>query len=525
VLILRIKRAEAALHDGRLEEALAIARRDDVRSHRRGHELARRLVVALLARGREHLAARRADAALADAKRALELAGERPDVLHLQQDAADAMLCAHRHQRQAAALVSTARRQVEDGHLSLARDLLLGVDGEASRLGTLMQELDARQLEADSALQHATEAMARQDWEIALGELARARSAHASDERIRTLAVQIEREVASAAAAAIDSGRIDQAARLADRLALLLEPATPLGRDLVAALNACRSAQLLIDRGKAGDAIEPLQRVQTLFPAAAWVEPTLQLLRTIDEATSRVRGGPLGLLAQVMVAETLSPPPEQSSRAATPTSPRRPAAAIPAAGLPSRFLLHVDGVGSFLVLTTPRVTIGPVSGAQLPDVALVADPGAAVATIERVEDDYFLRAATPVAVNDQPCTSKLLSPGDRIALSPRCRVGFVLPHAATTTAAIDLVGARYPRADVRRILLMDRELVLGPGGAAHVRADGLDQPVVLVLRDGRLLARSPIPLEAQGRVLDAEASVPLDTPIRAGSLGFVLTRG
>jgi hypothetical protein len=57
----------------------------------------------------------------------------------------------------------------------------------------------------------------------------------------------------------------------------------------------------------------------------------------------------------------------------------------------------------------------------VPDVALVAEPGAPVATIERTDDDYFVRSAL-VQVNDKPTTSKLLMTGDRIALSPR------LPH-------------------------------------------------------------------------------------------------
>src|SRR5205085_1117006 len=101
---------------------------------------------------------------------------------------------------------------------------------------------------------------------------------------------------------------------------------------------------------------------------------------------------------------------------------RRVAPPLPGEALPPRFVLQVDGAGSYLIVTQPRVTLGPISSSRQPDVALMTEATASFATVERVEDDYFIRAAGPMMVNGRACPSKLLAAGDEIALSPRCRL-------------------------------------------------------------------------------------------------------
>jgi hypothetical protein len=116
----------------------------------------------------------------------------------------------------------------------------------------------------------------------------------------------------------------------------------------------------------------------------------------------------------------------------------------------------------------------------------------------------------------------LLAAGDRVALSPRCRFTFSLPHPASTTAVLDLDGARYPRSDVRRVILLDRDLILGPTGASHVRVNGLNQPVVLNCRSGTL--RTSVEAVANGRPVPREEGLPLGVPVSAGGVSFVISR-
>ena len=190
--------------------------------------------------------------------------------------------------------------------------------------------------------------------------------------------------------------------------------------------------------------------------------------------------------------------------------------------VPSRFILRVDGTGSFCVFRQPILTIGPISSSQQPDLALLAEAAVPIATIERREDEYFIRGSR-VAVNDRPGTGKLLASGDRIALSPRCRMNFVLPSAASTTAVLDLNGCRYPRGDVRRVILLDGDVILGPGAATHVRVDDAEQCVILHVRGGRLFAESKTPIEVNGSPMDRISGIPMDAHVKAGSVSFVVS--
>jgi hypothetical protein len=248
-------------------------------------------------------------------------------------------------------------------------------------------------------------------------------------------------------------------------------------------------------------------------------------LRQAAELIDELRAGPLGLLAGSGVMEQKAV--DEARPAKTPSPAQLVAnspAADPSSALPSRFLLQVDGAGSYLILTQPLITLGPLSASRVPDVGLMADASTAVATIERVEEDYFLRASSHVIVNGRPSSGKLLTTGDDIALSPRCRFTFRLPSAASTSAVIDLTGTRYPRADVRRLILLDRELVIGPGAGAHVRVDDLAEKVVLHVRDGRLFVQTAQPVLLGDREIAPKTPVALGTHVKAGSVSFVVTR-
>jgi hypothetical protein len=311
--------------------------------------------------------------------------------------------------------------------------------------------------------------------------------------------------------------------------------------------------------GRPRDAAEAIRRVATLFPDARWTKDALRSLAAADEALSAVRGGPLGLLAAGHAwarghHSTQPPPAPHAAHPRAPTIHAPPPASVmqilharhpgspggaaaphhpsPAAGrsdvLPSRFIIRVDGAGTVLVFRDPIVTIGPISSSRTPDLGLVAEPGLPLATVERVEDDYFLRAPVAIAAGAMGggSGSKLLAPGDRIALSPRCRLTFAMPSPASTSAVLELSGARHPRADVRRVVLLDRDLILGPGGAAHVRVDHAAEPIVLHVRGGRLCCEGKpgTAVTIDGRPMDRHAGIPIGAHVQAGGVSFVVTR-
>lgn len=192
--------------------------------------------------------------------------------------------------------------------------------------------------------------------------------------------------------------------------------------------------------------------------------------------------------------------------------------------MPSRFVLQVDGIGSFIVFRESRVTVGPISSSARPMLALMADANTPVITLERVEGDYFVRASTTIEVNGQKVTEKLLADGDRIALSPRCLIRFHLPNPASTTAVLTLSGARLSRPDIKQIILMERDILIGPFANDHIRTEQVKEPVALFAQNGRLLCRAKESILVDGQGFDPNVGLALDKHVEIGKVSFVVAR-
>ena len=549
MLILRIRQAECALADGRLDEAYELADRHDVRSHRRGQRLVGRLVRALVERGGKHLDAGRFADAATDSDKARRFGGLMPEVAELRDRIASAMLARHRDQRRHARLVAAARQHIDHGQLSTGGKLLAAVADQESGVGVMLHDVEARRAALGSALTNADAALKRDDWEGAIRELARVRPADtAADGTFGAVVGRVGKVVRQRVQGALEEGDVRLAAAMLDRLAVVDGHGVETQR-LREAVSQCRLAWSHIDHCQPRQAEEVVRRVAALLPGAKWPGTVARQLRQAAELMDELRAGPLGMCAiqsfagQTPGATVDAPAGRNGARngpgnVAPAPSPREPLMMVnhvptpqqvqsPAAAgepLPPRFVLQVDGAGSFLVLTQPRVTLGAISSSRQPDVALLAEATASPATVERVEEDYFFRAAGPAAVNSRACASKLLSNGDEVALSPRCRFTFRLPSAASTSAVLDLTGTRYPRADIRRVILLDRELVIGPGVGSHVRIDELTDKVVLHVRDGRLFVQTPHPLLVAQREVAPRSPVPIGAHVNAGRVSFVVTR-
>ena len=155
---------------------------------------------------------------------------------------------------------------------------------------------------------------------------------------------------------------------------------------------------------------------------------------------------------------------------------------------------------------------------------LIADPNTPVITIERVDGDYFVRSQTPIQVNGQSVGESLLKDGDRIALSPRCRIRFHLPNPASSTAMLTVSGARLSRPDIRQLVLMDRDILVGPYANNHIRTDQLKEPMALFAQNGRLLCRAKESILVDGRSFDPSVGLAMDKRVEIGTLSMVVTR-
>jgi hypothetical protein len=540
VLILRIRQAECALADGRLDEAFELADRHDVRTHRRGQRLVGKLVRSLADRGRKHLEAGRLAEAAADSDKARRFGGLMPEVAALRDEIACALSTKNQETRRNQRLVAAARQRIDAGDLSAGGKLLAAV-AEESSAGFMLRDVEARRAALGSAAANAEAALKRDDWEVAVRELARVRPADtAADATFAGLVSKVGKLVRQRAAGALEDGDVRLAGAMLDRLAVVDGQCVETQR-LREAVAQCQLAWSHLDQLQPRQAEEVVRRVGALLPGAKWPATVARQLRQAAELMDELRAGPLGLCAvssavgsmEETSAQTKSKipspqPPARNGNGVYPVGYGSPASPppIPSSGeaLPSRFVLQVDGAGSYLVVTQPRVTLGPISSSRQPDVALLAEATASLATVERVEEDYFLRAHGPMMVNGRACPGKLLVSGDEVGLSPRCRFTFRQPSAASTSAVLDLTGTRYPRADVRRIILLDRELVIGPGVGAHVRIDELSERVVLNHRDGRLFVQTSQPVLVGEREVAPRSAVPVGTHVKAGAISFVVTR-
>jgi hypothetical protein len=146
---------------------------------------------------------------------------------------------------------------------------------------------------------------------------------------------------------------------------------------------------------------------------------------------------------------------------------------------PKRFLIWIDGVGSYLVCLGARITFGQVAADGSVDVPLLADVSRLHATLTRDAEGYVIESARPLQVNGQPTSKATLQPGDRVTLGAACQFTFTQPVPVSTSARLELVSGHRLPLSVDGILLMAETLVLGPGPQAHVPMPDLAKSLFL----------------------------------------------
>jgi len=290
-------------------------------------------------------------------------------------------------------------------------------------------------------------------------------------------------------------------------------------------MEGLRRAQALLAEARVkdwSDARAMLQRVVHVCPQAAWIREMIGQLDAGLQVDAQIQSSPLGLVAgyddddATLPAGHVPPVTERIMNDLPEGMSSRPR---PARALPARFLLQVDGSGSYLVVCEDRVTVGPGGSSGRHDVNLQADSGLPYGTIERHEDDYFLLSDGSVKVNGQRASRSLLRHGDKVALSVRCGFSFLRPNAASGTALLQLSGTRLDRSDARRVILLQREIVLGSGPSAHVRVNGLARNIVLYAQNGTLYCRSAESVLCEGREVDRREGIPMDRNVQIGDVG------
>jgi len=193
----------------------------------------------------------------------------------------------------------------------------------------------------------------------------------------------------------------------------------------------------------------------------------------------------------------------------------------PAAGSTStnedRFLLWIDGVGAFLLLTRQAVTIGGPTAADA-DIQLLASLSRKHATIHRDDGNYLLEAHGPTSVDQRPVIeSAELRDGAEISLGPTVRLAFHRPTVLSGSGRLSFQSDHRPSRSLDGVVLVADTCLLGPGRDCHIRCPEWDDSVILIHRRRDWLVRSPrLSLEINGKRLRGEAPI-TDGQIVTGS--------
>ncbi|MHC5109767.1 MAG: FHA domain-containing protein [Planctomycetota bacterium] len=484
----RLKAAEKALRESRIDEAYRLAMSDDLRAHKRGQEVLASLSELFYERAREHFHADRFTEALMDLERAKS--GGNLDkkieelTSHIQAVAMEA-------QRQAASRrdrLNAARQRIEQGSLAAGRELLeraSEADPEAQRL---IQDADARSDDAFRMVKQAQELIKKGQLAAAAGRIKKAKSLKAHDTTVAGAESALCEKVFGEVRAALLEGRVKRAA---DELGCLdaLGDGLPAKKELEGILGACMGASRAIVAFDHAEARRLAMTVQRLLPKAKWLRETIDRLDRMEENQMALLAGPLG-----EHAGTAPGTGGEGKAGGSPAGPRLDETiALPDrhldGGLPNRLLLLVDGGGSFLLVRNSQVSIGRAACDRPADVAILSDIAERHANITRVDDDYFIFASKEVDIAARSVKQKLLRDGDRVVMGAKAKFAFRLPSRKSATAVLDLSDTTKMPQDVRRVILFARHAVIGQGPSSHVVCRHASPALVLFERDGSFWVR------------------------------------
>lgn len=189
------------------------------------------------------------------------------------------------------------------------------------------------------------------------------------------------------------------------------------------------------------------------------------------------------------------------------SSPRHPPAGTTSIN-EDRFLLWIDGVGGFLLLTQPIVTIGGPNGCDA-DIQLLASLSRRHATLHRDAGGYLLEANGPSRVNDRLVVERVeLTDGAQITLGDTVRLQFNRPTILSASARLTFQSNHRPTHSLDGVVLVDETCLLGPGHDCHVNCPEWTESVILVHRDSSWFVRSPrLPLCIDGVPIHGEATI------------------
>ncbi len=521
LVFVRLRAAQKALRDGRLDEAHRLATAPDLRKHPRAATVLVGLTERFLERARTHFRADRFVEALADLDRAEAGDVRQDEIAELRSNVTTVAAEVERMQASRHGRVQDAKRRIEGGSLAAGRKLLEQASEADHAARRLKRKAANRVGEVMDIVEQVERLIEQGQHAAAARRIQRARSLDAHDERISEIETRLCRKVLDAVRTALMAGRLGRAS---DELGCLgdLGASLPAKRELMELLATAAEAARSVACGKYGDARRWAMSLARLLPDTPWIEQAIEQMRQIDDIRTALTAGPLG---ERIATPAGAPDLRQGGSAPSPAPPARldetvgiPGRSREMGALPERLLLLVDGGGSYLLLRGDRVSIGRAACDDPPPVAILSDLAPRHADLARVDDDYFLFSGRDVEVAGRKTRHHLLRDGDRVLLGKKAKFTFRLLSRRSSTAVLDLSDTTKMPNDVRRVILLDHHATIGQGEHAHVRCRHAGTPLILFERGGAIWIRA----KNDGHVDTEAVRLPLGEPVEVHGVGLVL---
>jgi len=183
-----------------------------------------------------------------------------------------------------------------------------------------------------------------------------------------------------------------------------------------------------------------------------------------------------------------------------------------------RYMAWIDGVGNWLIVTSPEMTVGrattatgPLARISEPDAAdcsLVADLSRRHVSLVRDDESYVLQARSVASVNGRPVNDRMVLPQScSIGLGGSVELGFSVPNPLSASARLTFRSSHRPSTSVDGVVLMADTCVLGPAMTSHIRCEAWPEAVILVRTASGITVKSQLPLLVDGRYATARQNV------------------
>lgn len=515
-LFVRLRAAEYALNEGRIDEAYATLREPGLREHRRAQRLLDSLATALLARARVHAHGARWEEAIADLNRIAELARNAEDADELRRQVSQELLARRQRGNQHEVAARRAAEQLQQGRLESVRAALHQIEDPQQR-ESLQDELQLRIRRSDELLGQAETALERGDVFSAVRIWQEARVRHGRTQRDDKIAMMIAPRLRDELDSCFREGRLE-------RLMAGLYLAGALRETDPAMVEYERLGALLsrlagdLTRSDYGLLREGLLQISARRESARWVAAALRDVAELLAAREKLLASPLGMLA------TRKTPDMEATRAAGPRmeAMEQSVTAQDAVGPDAAALVLIDGTGSALLVRRDTLRIGRAGGGVEIDAPIPADLMSHHADIVRAGEDYFLVAYGPVSVNQREVRRALLRDGDRIVFGPKsARMTFHKPSSKSDSAVLRLADrCRLPQ-DVAAIVLFKDTCTLGPMPSCHIQTREGDSRVLLVPAGYGYMARR---LGPDQKPIDRPEALTPGVPLSIGDQRITIRR-